>query len=653
METNISTNLFDRPELAHVPPRSVYHEPWFWAAVAVALLAALWIQWPYLLDPYAVEEDARNLYWWNRLQEPGLFVDDPLFAGHVRDIRLASMTLVVTTLSPGYSLLFQVASLVLAPVLFSKLLIFPILAGCVFFLYHIGRRISGPGTSFALCLLVFIVNPLGIFLTPAATGLQRSFMVLFLLALLNYLMMGSFRRAALVIFLSGIIYGPAFVLGAATYGLLLLKPAATSWRRVVEWQNVPPLLVAAGLVALLIAPAVANQPQARGTDDVGEVATTLLSDPKFQEGGRRQLFFQFPLAGRGGLSANGAQARILVLLAIAGLVTWVVNPKSLVAFPKELKTLFFASFVCYGLAWAIALAVGTFPLHVPSRYTMYSVPLFSLIYVVVNAEETLRLAAMWIQKQRGRVFLLLIPVALLGAIVGLLAPEAATGLQDVFIFRHRRPLLLSLSAILLLLGLWSAVGSRNRPTAEALPLTPRRSRRLDAAFGLLLLVPVLWHIATFKANSVVSWVTIEERQLYDYLQALPEDVLIGGDPQYLGGVPLFAKRAILFSEERPHPDGTVMMDGLQAYYAASETEIVTFCRRHGVDYLLVDTQDFTPQHIARGAYLFEPYNSRLQADLANQTRFALAEVPDEMREFQAGWIYLVACERLAETAATP
>jgi hypothetical protein len=195
-----------------------------------------------------------------------------------------------------------------------------------------------------------------------------------------------------VIFVSGTVYAPAFVLGAATYGLLLLKPAGTSWRRVVEWDHVPPLLVAAALVALLMAPALANQQQARGTDDMGEIATTLLSDPKFQEGGRRQLFFQFPLAGRGGsVGECGAMRSILVLLAIAGLVTWVVNPKSLVAFPKELKTLFFASFVCYGLAWAIALAVGTFPLHLPSRYTMYSVPLFSLIYVVVNAKETLRL----------------------------------------------------------------------------------------------------------------------------------------------------------------------------------------------------------------------------------------------------------------------
>jgi hypothetical protein len=73
---------------------------------------------------------------------------------------------------------------------------------------------------------------------------------------------------------------------------------------------------------------------------------------------------------------------------------------------------------------------------------------------------------MWIQKQRGNVFLLLIPVALLGAIVGLLAPEAATGFQDVFIFRHRRPLLLSLSAILLLLGLCPQLG----------PATGRRPR---------------------------------------------------------------------------------------------------------------------------------------------------------------------------------
>jgi hypothetical protein len=633
------------------PGRPLF-EAWFWAALIVALLAALWIQWPYLADPYAVEEDARNFFWWNRFDQPELFVEDPLFDGYVRDIRLGPITLVVWTLSPGYSLLFQVASAVVSPVLFSKLLIFPLLLISVYYLYRISRRITGPGTAFAVCLAFTLFNLVSTSSISAAAGLQRSFMFLFLLALLNYLMMGSFQRAAVVIFVSGTVYAPAFVLGAATYGLLLLKPAGTSWRRVVEWDHVPPLLVAAALVALLMAPALANQQQARRTDDVGEVAPTLLADPRFQEGGRRQLFSHFPLVGRGGLTVDVPGALLMVLLAVLGLVTWVIDPSSLTKSPKELRMLFFAGILCFALAWTSAMAVTTFPLHLPSRYTRVSIPLFLLIYVVTNSEESLSRAARLIQRQRGRLFLLLIPVALLAAVLGFFAPEAGAGFEDVFVFRYSRPLLLSLGALLLLLGLLSIVKPRN--AVELVPSTPLsgRSRRLAAIFGLILLFPTLWYARTFNANFSVFVATLEERLLYEHLATLPPDILIGGDPQYLGAVPLFGKRAVLFSEERPHPDGTVMMDGLQAYYAASETEIVTFCRRHGVDYLLVDTQDFTPQHIARGAYLFEPYNSRLQADLANQTRFALAEVPDELREFHAGSIYLVACESLAETAAT-
>jgi hypothetical protein len=632
--------------------RPIPGELWLWAALAVAVLAAFWVQWPRLVDPYTVEEDARNFHWWNRFQEPELFTDEPLFGGYVSDAQVGPITLVVFKQSPGYSLLFQLASIFVSPVLFSKLLIFPLLLISVYYLYRISRRITGPGTAFAVCLAFSLFNLVALTSISVTGGLQRSFMYPLLLAQLHYLMDRRYWVAAALIALSGAIYPPAAVLGAAIYGLLLPRPRAGSWRRLVDWRPLPALLLAALLVGLMMVPALANQQRIQSPDATA-TSTGLFANPDYQEGGRRQLFTRPPLVGRVGLADWELNGWHMAFLALAGLATAAVSTKSLVSFPWALKVFFIASFVLYVLAWIAALITATFPLYLPSRYTMFSVPLFLLIYVVASGEQTLSRAAIWIQRQRGNLFLLLVPVALLAAVLALFAPEPTTGFQDALIFRYRKPLLLALSGFLLLLGVLAAFrGKRGAAAVHEAP-TPGRTRRPAVIFGLLLLLPSLLYVRIMVETTTFYVATPQERLLYEHLATLPPDILIGGDPQYLGAVPLFGKRAVLFSEERPHPDGTVMMDGLQAYYAASETEIVTFCRRHGVDYLLVDTQDFTPQHIARGAYLFEPYNSRLQADLANQTRFALAEVPDEMREFQAGWIYLVACERLAETAATP
>ena len=81
---------------------------------------------------------------------------------------------------------------------------------------------------------------------------------------------------------------------------------------------------------------------------------------------------------------------------------------------------------------------------------------------------------------------------------------------------------------------------------------------------------------------------------------MPDDVLVSGNPCDLDGIPLFAKRMVLFSCERPRSDA-LAMDTLLAYYAADPETVAAYCRQYGVDYLVVNQDSFEPVALAAGA----------------------------------------------------
>ena len=94
-------------------------------ALLIAILVALRVQWSRLNDPYTIQDDFRKFHWMRRFEDPELFVDDPLTSP--TEISLGPVYLLVDEARPGYSLLFFLASPLIPPVIFNKLLIFPLL----------------------------------------------------------------------------------------------------------------------------------------------------------------------------------------------------------------------------------------------------------------------------------------------------------------------------------------------------------------------------------------------------------------------------------------------------------------------------------------------------------------------------------------------
>jgi hypothetical protein len=164
----------------------------------------------------------------------------------------------------------------------------------------------------------------------------------------------------------------------------------------------------------------------------------------------------------------------------------------------------------------------------------------------------------------------------------------------------------------------------------------------------MLVFVAVWLPYAWAVNQPLS-PSESELSLYRYLTTLPKDTLLAGTPCALDNVPLFAKRQILFSCEKLVNDPPRVRQSLLAYYSSDAEDVAAFCRQFGVDYLVVDEAAYAPEYLDRGRLFFEPYNDELVSAVAGRESFALAEVPEEDRLFQAESLYVVACDALGES----
>ena len=196
--------------------------------VIVALLAVLWLQLPRLMDPFQVDEDFRSFYWMNKFQDSGLFPNDQLRGEQYTTVSLPWGELPLYFYSLGYDLLFYLASFVVTPVLFSKLLPFFVMPVTVWYLFEYGKMVRGKKTGVVLALGFLFLNLASPTSLTILSGLQRSFATSLIIALLYYFRRGQSHSVAIVVFLSALIYPPIFLLGLATWALSALK---------VEWHS--------------------------------------------------------------------------------------------------------------------------------------------------------------------------------------------------------------------------------------------------------------------------------------------------------------------------------------------------------------------------------------------------------------------------------
>ncbi|MCX5892946.1 MAG: hypothetical protein NTW80_08260, partial [Deltaproteobacteria bacterium] len=84
--------------------------------------------------------------------------------------------------------------------------------------------------------------------------------------------------------------------------------------------------------------------------------------------------------------------------------------------------------------------------------------------------------------------------------------------------------------------------------------------------------------------------------VYAALAATPKDALIAGHPNLMDNVPTFARRRALVTYKLAHPWSKGywqqieprLHDLFAAYYAADPQEVIAFCRKYGVSFLVVD-----------------------------------------------------------------
>jgi len=621
---------------------------YLWMTIGISLLLAIWVQWPRIQNPMLIEEDMRSLFWIRSYTDAELFPHAPYDEFGVTRYQLGNFNIAIEDGSPGYSLLMFAGSQLLSPVLFSKLLVFPLTAVAAFYAFHIGIKLRGMGEGVALGITVTALALASSTSISLDGGLHRSFALPGLLALLWYLMNRHYWKAAGVLVILGVIYLPIFPVTVMTFFL-----SAIRWRMKGHFQpriaftELLPLVIAVPLVIITVSPLFLNSITAPtiGTEPVLHI----LHDPYYGPEGRRNLFILFPIAGRAGIVNGGVDFIQMTGLAMISLFIWLIVRRMNRHLPSVFHHLFFACCIGFALSWTSIIFFSSFLLYLPNRHTRFGFFLLLVIYVVLNGRSTVQIVAHWLGQQADRMVWYATGVTIILALMALFLPSSDAGTLDFFRGEGARILLVGSGFSLILI---SALLNRRREGSSVSKLSRspsafgRGKKVLALALFLILILPYL----SLTNYSKFYLPEDEQMALFSYLEMLPKDVLLSGDPCSLDSVQFFAGRDILFNCERfgfLENEEQVVLDSLRAYYASKPETVAEYCRRYGIDYLVVNTERFSSEWLAAEKYFFEPYNTQLIAEVNSSQRFVLNEVPESDKLFVAGKYFVMPCHYFA------
>ena len=507
---------------------------------------------PAFTNPYIINDDVRQqIFWMQRWLDPGLFKGD-LLSDYARHY-----------VPWGVQGLYWLASWVVGPLYFSKLLpgvLFVFLAAC---LYQIGGKL-GDRTVAWMTVGLYWLTPF--FLDNLAGGLARGFaaplLALFLLCWLNRQPWGM--AAALLLMALFIPY--IFLVAAVA--------AALAWLTGRTGRVSPPpfparpahlllLAAGAGLVALMnlgfdragYGPLVSAAEMAHRAEFTSRGRFAILPVPSlwwelispwqdlapFRDAG--------PVAGVTFCLVVGA-------LALTGALR--VNWRALRDRLQPVGWLGLSSVLLYVLA-----RFWLFKMFIPDRYVIYTFNLFYCLFLALCLQAALKIN----QWPRTLAVLALILAATLGGL-----RLQGVGLKDY---------------------------------------------------------------AAYQA-------------LYAALAQTPKDALIAGHPNLMDTVPTFARRRAFATYELAQPWSRGywqklrprLDDLFRAYYAADPQEVLAFCRKYRISFLVVDDRHFRPDFLAGGVFFF-PMEQRVPQNFG-RSRFERIEAPffapfdEEIRRQVAG-----------------
>jgi len=146
-------------------------------------------------------------------------------------------------------------------------------------------------------------------------------------------------------------------------------------------------------------------------------------------------------------------------------------------------------------------------------------------------------------------------------------------------------------------------------------------------------------------------------ELTRFFRDKPKDIVIAGPPRDMNDIPLFSKRKVLVSHELSLPYYTTYyrkikqrtFDFFAAYYSDNPHDVLEFCRKYGVDYLVINARHFDKNFI-RGRIYYSPFDEYAKGVIKKSKRFVLTTIDNSKLVFHNKTYSVIKCDE--ETLTT-
>jgi hypothetical protein len=526
------------------------------AVIVAAVLATLHAEWRIISNPYVFQADAEiHEFWMRRFQDSELFRDP-----------LTKALLDTGYEPPVFQFIYWLASHVIDPVLFGELLPLVLQPLCVWLVFRIVRQHStwwpAAWIGAALFLVPWEINRF-------SGGHPRAFAQPIVLLTLFFLLRRRNAVAAIVPPVGALLYPPA---GLVALAVMVLGALARRKRFSIDRGRA----VSAAVAVVAFGAVTLTTRIVTGSQDLIS-ADEARRYPEFGPGGPMHFWggstLEFLRQNYSGFNLRDSGS----ILAVTALALLLLRPRNALLLRWEVWCLPLASLTLFGAAHALL-----FRLYLPHRYTYALLPFFCIL-IGVSLKPTIEAYA-----ARARALLVLSPVLplVLAAVALVLFPlgplESRSRLENWF----------ESAAAYLLLGLVVALVVAGILVRRSLPLGAGAATVVAAlVVGCLLVAEVSFASGTTSPG--IS--SCKYRGLYQYLETLPPDAVVAGDPWALSCVPIAARRPVLISRKLYQPwerryfalIRPRMFATFEALYGPSRDAIVALRSRYGADYLLV------------------------------------------------------------------
>jgi hypothetical protein len=363
---------------------------WFCLSLTIGIVYGLLALQQAFGSEYVVQDDARqHIFWMRRFLDPELFPNN-LIADYFQSVAPAGFT----------AFYWVFAKLGIDPMWLAKIL--PIGLGLIAAAYGFAVSMQLLPVPFTAFLSSLMIQQVLWTHDDIASATPRAFMPAIFLAFLYYLLRRQLWPCLITIALEGLFY-PQYVFVFA--GLILLQP--------VRWQNGQLALstdrkeyefCAAALgVAFLVMLPYALFNSSYGPTITAAEARTL---PEFNKGGRSQFFYDeaplvFWLRGdRSGIFSNFRPGTLAIGLLLPVLLAFRRYFPLTQHLTRHLRILLQITIVALALFF-IAHAV-LFKLHLPSRYTAYTLRYVLSFATAISVSLMLDASLQWMRQGRSR-----------------------------------------------------------------------------------------------------------------------------------------------------------------------------------------------------------------------------------------------------------